>query len=70
MFLGFLSSFLELNFLSLLWLFLWLSFYPQPWNAHYRQALKGQLTDVSASLVGGMKKYRTQPDAKDPPLLP
>ena len=55
LFLCFLSSFLELSFLSLLCLFLWLSFYSWPWNAHYRQVLKGQLAGVSASLVEGQK---------------
>lgn len=49
----FFFTFLELIFLSLLCLFLWLSFYPWPWNAHYRWALKGKVADVSASLVEG-----------------
>lgn len=33
-----------------------LSVYPWPWNAHYRQVLKGQLVDKSASLLMGWKR--------------
>lgn len=47
----FFFTFIEFSFLSLLCLLLWLSFYPG--RACYRQPLKGQLEDVSASLVEG-----------------
>jgi len=56
----FFSAFLELSILALLCLFLWLSWCPWPLNGHYRQVLKGQFADASASPVEGQKKYITE----------
>lgn len=44
-----------LLFLNLGFCHFWsvLSVYPWPWNAHYKQVLKGQLVDKSASLLMG-----------------